>query len=718
MDPIRFDRTCYWAGEQPFYLLSGEFHYFRVPKKDWKDRLRLFKETGGNAVATYVPWLLHEPREGSFTFGETSDHLDLEGFLQAALEAGLYVIARPGPYQYSELHYDGLPGWLCENYPGLLARSYQGHIFRRSSVSYLHPVFLEKVKRWFEVVCPILARYTVSRGGPIALVQLDNELTGIHEWFGSLDYNPETMGFGRWDGRFPTFLARRYQELDRLNQAYGEEYPAFEAVDAPDPSGPGTVEAIRRRKDYFDFYLSTTAEYFTILANAVRLHGIDTPLIHNSGNPGMNAYFLEAVAGVSGPFLIGSDHYYNLNQDWAQNNPTPQYGVKVFWSNEMLRLMGFPPTVLELPGGSCSDWPPALPEDLKLAYRLNLMLGMKGSNFYIFTGGPNPPGAGNTTDLYDYGAAIGSNGEIRPLYAVQKDFGRMLTENPWLVTAWRAVDVRFGLDFELARAHKYWQGAGEKLLTGPEAWSFFTRGPLTTALCANLSPELVVLENEAWTDDLATPVVVATGRAMSLDAQQNIVRFLKKGGRILILPGLPDWDESLAPCTLLAEFLGSTVGRKNPATVSRNTILDVANIQGISYIFDLLPDGAHGIGTDEFSGQIIAWQKETAGGGRVVVAGVTWSHAMHEHTRLINSLLAALGLERQVACSNPYVWTTLVRTKERSVLYAANLFTQPATAEFHTRDIHSGEMVSAGSYTLPAFSVVMIDPVSGKEWED
>jgi len=69
MKPITFDTRCYRVEGEPIYLYSGEFHYFRVPRRDWVERMRLLKETGGNCVATYVPWLLHEPEEGKFVFG-------------------------------------------------------------------------------------------------------------------------------------------------------------------------------------------------------------------------------------------------------------------------------------------------------------------------------------------------------------------------------------------------------------------------------------------------------------------------------------------------------------------------------------------------------------------------------------------------------------------------------------------------------------------------
>ena len=253
---LTFNSTSYLLDGQPVYLLSGEFHYFRVPKSDWRRRMQLFKAAGGNVLATYIPWLLHEPHEGQFRFGG-EDWLDLEGFLQVARSEGLYVIARPGPYQYSELVYDGLPGWLVHEYPQLLAQNAQGKTFRESSVSYLHPLFLEKVTSWFDVVCPIIARYTVDQGGPVAFVQLDNEMIGIHEWFGTLDYHPETMGFGQPEGRYPRFLRSRYGTIEALDKAYGADYRSFAGV-FPTDSGRDAVQALRRRKDYYDFLTTFT----------------------------------------------------------------------------------------------------------------------------------------------------------------------------------------------------------------------------------------------------------------------------------------------------------------------------------------------------------------------------------------------------------------------------------------------------------------------------
>ncbi len=80
---------------------------------------------------------------------------------------------------------------------------------------------------------------------------------------------------------------------------------------------------------------------------------------------------------------------------------------------------------------------------------------MKGCNYYIFTGGPNPPGAGLTTDIYDYGAPIGDDGEIRPLYHVVKEIGELVARESWLTQAEHAYDFRLTLDFDHARARQY-----------------------------------------------------------------------------------------------------------------------------------------------------------------------------------------------------------------------------------------------------------------------
>jgi beta-galactosidase len=710
--PVQFDTVCYRINGKPTFLYSGEFHYFRVPRADWRRRMDLLQAAGGNCLATYIPWCLHEPEEGKFAFNSENGVLDFEVFLRTAREAGLYVIARPGPYQYSELKYDGLPGWLCENYPELRAKDIDGRSFRISSISYVHPLFLEKAHRWFDRVAPIIAAHTVSKGGPVALTQLDNEMTGIHIWFGSLDYNPVSMGFGKPDGRYPRFLRRRYDEVGTLNRAYATNFRSFEEVKPVVPAGDAGTPQIRRAKDYFDFYLSTAAEYADILAGWLRGHAVDTPLTHNSGGPTMNTYFSETVKALGNEsFLLGSDHYYNLDQSWAQNNPTPQYAATVFLSLETLRLMGYPPTVMEMPSGSASDWPPITAGDCKACYWTNLALGMKGSNYYIFTGGPNPPGVGATTDVYDYGAPIGAKNEIRPLYEVQKELGRFLDRSSWLSESEREFDCRFALDFEYSRAGQYWKNREGFLVSSAEAWDFLRTGVLTSALCASLSPVFCDLSKDEWTEDKSTPVVLVSSSSLARVKQERVIRFLKTGGRLLIAPVLPVVDENLQPCTLLHDFLGAPVIERNPNAFARITILEVANVldNGENYFTHGLPAGAQAIGKDEVTGRILAWESTTEGRGRAILLGFRWLHAMREHSRMLEALMARLGLERRVECSNPSLWTSLRTAGGRSALFVMNLFTSPQEAEIRCRPAARSGVQDLGQQKLEPMSVKYLE---------
>ncbi len=710
MKPITFDNVCYRIEGKPVYLNSGEFHYFRVPRDDWRRRMRLFREAGGNCLGTYVPWVVHEPTEGDFAFSRR-DFDDLEGFLATAADEGLYVMARPGPYQYSELLYAGLPHWMFSKYPQVLARTSEGEPFRFFVASYTHPVFLARTRAWFEQVCPILARHTVSRGGPIAFTQIDNELTGIHMWFGGPDCNAEAMGIGVEGGRFVEYLRRRYGTVAAMNEATGQAAASFVDVRPPIYTGPSTPDEIRRRKDYFEFYMSVAAEYTTTLADWMKELGIDTPLVHNAINHASNRTLTDAMAAAGHPFVVGGDHYYSLDQNWPQNNPTPQWTRKIFLSLESMRLCGMPQTVYELPAGSLSDWPPLTPQDAKAAWLINVAMGMKGHNYYIYTGGANPPGMGGTSDIYDYGAAIGAFGEVRPLYQAMKDFGLLLRDRPWVCETQREFDVRFAWDWETDKADHFWRGRGGLPLGPQDAWNLMTKGTLTSAFCAGLSPAFCDLDHEDWHADTQRPLVVNGSSMMPAGHQRRLVKFIQGGGRVLILPILPTVDENLRPCTILGEFLGGADFRASGSSATRLTFAGLENVwnNGQLYYPQPLPGGAKVVGTDEISALPVAWRQDFAGGGAAIVLGMTYTHSMREHERMLVALLQSLGMRPIIESSNPSVWCSLATAGRRSMLYLMNMYSSPMSVRVRCRPAWASEPIDTGSHDLEAMSVKCVE---------
>ena len=134
------NQSYYIDGKQEF-LYSGEFHYFRVPRCDWEKRLIALKEMHGNCVATYVPWIIHEPEEGNILWDDV-DGRSLTAFLELCSKLEINVVLRPGPLQYAELVNQGLPNWLYENYPQVQVQKIDGSVFYKCP-SYMHPVFLE-----------------------------------------------------------------------------------------------------------------------------------------------------------------------------------------------------------------------------------------------------------------------------------------------------------------------------------------------------------------------------------------------------------------------------------------------------------------------------------------------------------------------------------------------------------------------------------------------
>jgi len=143
---------------KPFVIRSGEMHYPRVPRAAWRDRLRMAKAMGLNTVTTYAFWSLHEPEPGQWDF---TGQNDLRTFIKMAAEEGLNVILRPGPYVCAEVDFGGFPAWLLRE-PGLRVRSMDARYLAASA-------------RYFKRLAQEVGDLQSSRGGPILMLQVENE---------------------------------------------------------------------------------------------------------------------------------------------------------------------------------------------------------------------------------------------------------------------------------------------------------------------------------------------------------------------------------------------------------------------------------------------------------------------------------------------------------------------------------------------------------------
>ncbi len=143
---------------EPFYLASGDLHYFRVHQSGWRRRLELMKDFGLTAVETYVPWNCHEPQEGHFCF---EGMLDLGAFLAMCDEIGLKVLLRPSPYICAEFDLGGVPSWLLKD--------------RSITLRTCDERWLSAIRNYYSVLCDVFRPYLYTNGGPIIMVSIENE---------------------------------------------------------------------------------------------------------------------------------------------------------------------------------------------------------------------------------------------------------------------------------------------------------------------------------------------------------------------------------------------------------------------------------------------------------------------------------------------------------------------------------------------------------------
>ncbi len=151
---IRYDSECFTIHGRDVFLFGAEFHYPRCPHELWADRFLKLKRAGFTQVQTMVFWNYHEREKGHFDFTEFEDYLKM------AHEMGFWVIVRPGPYICAEFERGGFPQWvIAEHFP----------------LRGTNPQSLATSKYWYDHVLPVIRPYQITNGGPIILMQLENE---------------------------------------------------------------------------------------------------------------------------------------------------------------------------------------------------------------------------------------------------------------------------------------------------------------------------------------------------------------------------------------------------------------------------------------------------------------------------------------------------------------------------------------------------------------
>ncbi|WP_458117235.1 glycoside hydrolase family 35 protein [Arthrobacter sp. D2-10] len=193
---------------EPFTIIAGAMHYFRVHPGDWEDRLEKARLMGLNTIETYIAWNQHAPSEQVF---DTSGQLDLARYLELIHAAGMRAIVRPGPFICAEWDNGGLPAWLFKNPEVGIRRN--------------EPRYLAAVEQYFACILPIVAQAQIGRGGPVIAMQIENE-------FGAFGYDPEYL-----------------RNLVRLTRQHGIDVPLL-TVDQPTDLARGSLPDLHKTASF------------------------------------------------------------------------------------------------------------------------------------------------------------------------------------------------------------------------------------------------------------------------------------------------------------------------------------------------------------------------------------------------------------------------------------------------------------------------------------
>jgi beta-galactosidase len=167
-----FGKREFLLDGEAFRVHSGEMHPGRIAREHWRHRIRMARAMGLNTVAIYVMWNHHEREPGVFDF-ETGNR-DIASFIRLCAEEGMWVYLRPGPYICGEWTNGGLPAYLLRD-PDTRLRTRDD------------PRYMAAVRRYIAAFAARMAPLMASAGGPVLMLQIENEYSMFADDIGYLD---------------------------------------------------------------------------------------------------------------------------------------------------------------------------------------------------------------------------------------------------------------------------------------------------------------------------------------------------------------------------------------------------------------------------------------------------------------------------------------------------------------------------------------------------
>ncbi len=341
---------------KPFYAMCGEMHFSRIEERFWEDEIIKMKMGGLNIIATYIFWIHHEEEKGTFDW---SGSKNLRKFATLCKKHGMFLILRIGPFVHGECRNGGFPDWL-----------YATPFDIRSN----DPGYVAYTERFFNEIGKQVQGLMYKDGGTVIGTQIENEYEHA-----SAPWEPTTENSNEWipggnDG--PSHM----RLLKELAIKAGIETPFYSATAWGGACAPPD--------DVFPLW-GGYAFWPWIFYGDIKEHPATTEFIfkdfHNNHAP----------------------KYYNFD---------PEYNPE-----------DMPFACCEMGGGMASYYKYRfqLPyESVEAMAEVKAASGCNFLGYYMFHGGSHPKGKRvpylNECALpkisYDYQAALGEYGQLRPSY--------------------------------------------------------------------------------------------------------------------------------------------------------------------------------------------------------------------------------------------------------------------------------------------------------------
>jgi hypothetical protein len=636
-------------GKETYYPFSVEMHYFRIDKKYWSICFERIKKAGFRIISTSVPWNLHQATSSDIDFtGYNDPRKDLVVFLELAREFGFKVALRPGPCIGAQWPNGGFPQFIFSDLK-IFARDSKGQELKLKDdagveagylPSYLHPHFHHFLRNYFKTFIETTKNYIHPRG-PIFMVELDSETSfGRYLDPGSADYNPDVIA--RY---FPGFLASRYADEKKLNQAYKTKFESFESVEPPSSFSSLELRELPRVFDWFRFREFILKSYLTILEDIFKSYTVE-PLFFRSlyfrpGDllPAFNLTSDEAEV-LLGTNVFPEGTYFDLIQKGRFLRGEYQFA----WGSSF--SSGSSATEEKLKSGNTN-----YPDGLRRFYIVaGLVSGFHGFNHYMFV-----------DHDHWYGAPLVNDGTITTGYEVIKRFNSAI------------LDLKVN---ELERVSKicvignrYYQWI--RLLDKPKQFTYVNR--LLKNSAEGFCRDLMKLKLEYDIKETLNPdelkkynlVFIPVAEFLPAAQQEAIVELLKMGVNVILCGLMPRYDEDFKECQVLSRHLriktslGSTIdmiklkGNQFTSSIYGNILSTDTKVKKLATV----NKKCVGVASSRYKGTLYFFTFDIGSGGD------------HNKMVLTESLMTMNKVVSHLYCSDPSIDLAVQKAGKKVVLY-------------------------------------------------